>query len=157
MTTPQSIDEQTVECATAVLMHKDYGLGAVLNARDTPTYVTDNQGVVVYANDACTGFAGRAPAIGLDRWCVTWKLYTRDGEFLPHHRCPMAVAIKRRTPIRGVSAVAERPDGSRVAFTPVPTPLFGRDGELIGAVNMLVPAADDVAGPPDDPRSLARA
>jgi PAS domain-containing protein len=123
-------------------MRKDYGLRAVLDAHETPTYVTDPDGVVIYANAACADFAGRSPAVGVDRWCVTWKLYTADGEFLPHHRCPMAMAIKRRTPVRGVSAVAERPDGTRVAFKPMPTPLFGRNGEFIGAVNVLAPVPD---------------
>ena len=139
MTTSQILTEQTVACATAVLMCKGYGLQVVLDDLETPTYVTDPQGVVVYANVACEAFAGRAPRLGSDRWCVTWKLFTDDGRFLPHDRCPMAEAIRRRTPVRGVTAVAERPDGARVAFTPLPTPIFGRDGELIGAVNMLVP------------------
>jgi len=34
--------------------------------------------------------------------------------------------------------VAERPDGSRVNFRPYPTPLLDENGELIGAVNLLV-------------------
>jgi hypothetical protein len=37
-----------------------------------------------------------------------------------------------------VSAVAERPDGTRVHFLPYPTPLFGDDGALTGAVNILI-------------------
>jgi PAS domain-containing protein len=145
MSTAPAIDDQTLACAAALLGRKDYGLHVVLDAVDTPTYVTDERGVVVYANKACAAFAGREPQLGRDRWCVTWKLYTEQGEFLPHHRCPMAVAIKGRIPVRGVSAVAERPDGGRVRFTPLPTPIFGRGGELIGAVNMLV------AAPPPSP------
>jgi PAS domain-containing protein len=139
MTSSHILDDETLACATAVLMRKDYGLGALLESLEAPTYVTDADGVVVYANQACVGFAGRVPELGRDRWCVTWRLYTEHGEFLPHHRCPMAVAIQRRTPIRGVTAIAERPDGTRVAFKPMPTPIFGRAGELIGAVNVLLP------------------
>ena len=37
-----------------------------------------------------------------------------------------------------MTAVAERPDGSRVNFRPYPTPLLDESGELIGAVNLLV-------------------
>ena len=47
--------------------------------------------------------------------------------------------------MRGEVAIAMRPDGSRKAFTPYPTPLFGDDGELIGAVNMLIDVSHDQA------------
>ena len=102
--------------------------------------MTDEEGVVIYANDACEPFTGRTPQLGQDRWCVTWKLYTDTGAFLPHDQCPMAVAIREQKPVRGASAVAERPDGARVPFKPFPTPLFGCDGRLIGAVNVLMPS-----------------
>jgi hypothetical protein len=82
-------------------------------------------------------FAGRRPRVGQDSWCVTWKLYTEQGEYLPHEQCPMAVAIGERRPIRGVSAVAERPDGKYVNFQPYPTPLFGSAGNVITAINVL--------------------
>jgi len=38
-----------------------------------------------------------------------------------------------------------RPDGSRNAFTPYPTPLFDQDGELSGAVNLLIDVSDQQA------------
>lgn len=125
----------------SALRHAERGdkpLFAALEALPAPIYVTDASGVITFFNEACVGFAGRRPAVGKDRWCVTWKLYTEDGEFLPHDRCPMATTIVTKRPVRGVSAVAERPDGTRVVFTPFPTPLMSEDGELIGAVNMLI-------------------
>ena len=54
----------------------------------------------------------------------------------------MAMALKQKRPIRGMEAIAERPDGTRVPFIPYPTPLFDAAGELIGAVNMLVDITD---------------
>jgi two-component sensor histidine kinase len=50
----------------------------------------------------------------------------------------MAVALKEDRPVRGVEAMAERPDGTFVPFVPYPTPLHDNDGRLIGAINMLV-------------------
>ena len=50
----------------------------------------------------------------------------------------MALALKQKRPIRGMEAIAERPDGSRVSFLPYPTPLFDASGVLVGALNMLV-------------------
>jgi len=109
-----------------------------LDRIEAPTYLTDRDGRVTYWNRACVDFAGREPDLGRDRWCVTWKLYTTSGDLLPHQACPMAVAIKQQRSIRNAIAIAERPDGSRRAFMPYPTPLFDDAGGLKGAVNLLV-------------------
>ena len=54
----------------------------------------------------------------------------------------MALALKQKRPIRGMEAIAERPDGTRIPFIPYPTPLIDAAGELIGGVNMLVDITD---------------
>src|SRR6185295_13241755 len=107
-----------------------------------PIYVTDADGWITFYNRACIDFAGRTPTLGEDRWCVTWKLYSEDGTFLPHDECPMAVAVKEKREVRGAVALAERPDGTRVMFTPYPTPLLDEQGELCGAVNILIDVTD---------------
>ena len=116
---------------------------AKLDELDVPVYATDATGKVTYWNRACVDFAGREPALGQDRWCVTWQLFTTTGEPLRHEDCPMAQAIRDKKPIRDAIAIAERPDGSRVAFRPYPTPLLDSDGRLIGAVNMLIDVTDE--------------
>lgn len=113
-----------------------------LDSLPAPIYLTDKEGVVTYFNPPCIGFAGRKPVPGKDRWCVTWKLYTDDGQFMPHDQCPMAVAVIERRRVRGLTAVAERPDGTRVRFMPYPTPLFNDAGQFCGAVNMLIDITD---------------
>ncbi|HVW75797.1 MAG TPA: PAS domain-containing protein [Rhizomicrobium sp.] len=118
-------------------------LWAALDTLPAPIYVTDKHGVVVYFNRPCIDFAGRRPVPGKDRWCVTWKLYTNDGQFMPHDQCPMAVAIMEQRSVRGMMAVAERPDGTRVHFMPYPTPLFDKNGEFQGAVNLLIDISDE--------------
>ena len=50
----------------------------------------------------------------------------------------MAIALKENRPVRDVEAIAERPDGTLIPFIPYPTPLHNADGQLIGAINMLV-------------------
>jgi PAS domain S-box-containing protein len=119
------------------------GYAAVLDRLPVPIYTTDAEGCVTYWNQACVDFAGREPQLGQDRWCVTWQLYTMAGERLPHDQCPMARALKDKKPVRNEIAIALRPDGSRVAFRPYPTPLFDDDGNLTGAVNMLVDISDE--------------
>ncbi len=129
--------EDLLDTALTALRGGD-GFAAVLDQLPVPIYTTDAQGQVTYWNRACVDVAGREPELGKDRWCVTWRLYTMDGEFLPHDQCPMAMAIKTRQPIRQKVGIAMRPDGSRVALRPYPTPLFNAEGNLTGAVNMLV-------------------
>ncbi|MDT3232740.1 PAS domain-containing sensor histidine kinase [Pseudomonas sp. rhizo25] len=109
----------------------------LLEAMPAAVYTTDAEGRITFFNRAAVELSGRTPQLG-DLWCVTWKLFNTDGSFLPHDQCPMAVALKENRAIRGVEAVAERPDGTRVPFTPYPTPLHDADGNLIGAINMLV-------------------
>lgn len=121
------------------------GFAAVLDQIPVPIYITDADGRVTYWNRACIDFAGREPQLGSDRWCVTWRLYTMDGEALPHDQSPMAIALKTRTAIRQKVAIAMRPDGSRVAFRPYPTPIFNAAGELDGAINMLVDVSAEQA------------
>ena len=61
---------------------------AALESLAAPIYVTHADGWITYFNKACVGFAGRTPALGEDRWCVTWKLYTDEGDPLAHDACP---------------------------------------------------------------------
>jgi PAS domain S-box-containing protein len=109
-----------------------------LNALPLAVYTTDAVGRVTYYNAAAAELWGRHPALGTTEWCGSWKLYWPDGTPIPHGECPMAIARKERRPVRGIEAMAERMDGTRVPFLPYPTPLFDDSGVLIGAINMLV-------------------
>ncbi len=124
MTPVAATPEEMVGLALAAARHGESELHAVLETLPAPIYTTDADGWVTFFNRACIDFAGRTPVVGEDRWCVTWKLYGEDGAFLPHEDCPMAVAIREKRAVRGAVAVAERPDGTRVMFTPYPTPLI---------------------------------
>jgi PAS domain S-box-containing protein len=101
-------------------------------------YQTDPEGRVLSYNHAAVTLWGREPKLGEDLWCGSHKLYEPEGAPLPLDRCPMAVALKERRQIAGAEAIFERPDGTRGAFLAYPTPLAGADGEVVGAINMLV-------------------
>ena len=101
-------------------------------------YTTDAEGRITFYNEAAAALWGCRPELGKSEFCGSWKLYWPDGTPLPHDECPMAMALQQRRPIRGMEALAERPDGTRIPFVPYPTPLFDASGRLTGAVNMLV-------------------
>jgi PAS domain S-box-containing protein len=110
----------------------------LLQALPAAIYMTDAAGRITFYNEAAAALWGCRPELGKSEFCGSWKLYWPDGTPLPHDECPMALSLKERRPIRGMTAVAERPDGTRVTIVPYPTPLFDDAGQLIGGVNMLV-------------------
>jgi PAS domain S-box-containing protein len=108
-----------------------------VDALGVALYTTDAAGRITYYNDSAARLWGRRPEIG-EEWCGSWRLYWPDGRPMPHDECPMAIALREGRPVRGWTAMAERPDGSRIDFQPYPTPLFDGQGRLVGAVNVLV-------------------
>ena len=103
----------------ALWREKDRQSRALLDVLPAAIYTTDAAGKITYYNKAAVELAGREPTLGDDEWCVTWKLHRPDGSVLPHGECPMAVALKEDRPVRGVEAVAERPDGTRFPLSPI--------------------------------------
>src|SRR3954467_13300554 len=143
--------ERLVADQSRALDERERHLRDLLEALPAAIYLTDAQGRITFYNEAAVALAGRRPEVGRDQWCVTWRLYQSDGTPLPHEHCPMAVALKENRPVRGVEAVAERPDGTRIAVLPFPTPLHDAAGALVGGVNMLLdmsqrPGAEDRIG-----------
>ncbi|MET0539146.1 MAG: PAS domain S-box protein [Xanthobacteraceae bacterium] len=114
---------------------------ALLEALPVAVYTTDPEGRITFYNDAAAELWGHRPQVG-SYWCGSWRLYWPDGRPLPHGECPMAMALKEGRPVRGVEAIAERPDGSRVRFLPFPTPLRDETGKLVGAINLLMDVSE---------------
>jgi PAS domain S-box-containing protein len=100
--------------------------------------MTDAAGRIIFYNAAAAQLWGCEPKLGTSAFCGSWKLYWPDGRPMRHEECPMALALQTGKPVRGIEALAERPDGTRVPFIPYPTPLHDAAGNLVGAINMLV-------------------
>lgn len=143
--TPVSILENADDAVSSVAasLHgqspgEDPGVQRILEALPEPIYTTDASGRITFYNSAAAAMWGFRPELGKSEFCGSWKLYWPDGRPLPHNECPMAIALREKRANRGLEAVAERPDGTRIPFLAFPTPLFDEAGNLIGAVNMLV-------------------
>lgn len=120
----------------------ELALGDILEALPEAVYTTDENGLITFFNQAAASLWGVSPQLGKSEFCGSWKLYWPDGTPLPHDECPMAIALKEKRPIRGLEAIAARPDGTRIRFRAFPSPTFDSTGNLIGAVNMLVDLSD---------------
>jgi PAS domain S-box-containing protein len=150
LATGPPLDEPTAQPArlfdAAAILIRDVrdqiSFRTVLDALPVAVYTTDAEGRITYFNRAAAELAGREPQLGIDEWCVSWRLFRADGAPLPHDQCPMAIALSENRAVRGVEAILERPDGTRVPFVPYPTPLRDATGALTGAVNLLVDISD---------------
>ena len=106
------------------------GSKEVLEALPVAVYLTDTEGRLTFYNEAAAEFWGFRPELYSSLWCGSWRLYWPDGQPMAHDEYPMAVALREGRELRGVEAVAERPDGSRVPFIPYPTLLKDGDGRV---------------------------
>jgi PAS domain S-box-containing protein len=113
----------------------------LLEALPVAVYTTDAEGRITFYNEAAAELWGHRPEVG-SQWCGSWRLFWPDGRPLPHDECPMAVTLKEGRPVRGVEAIAERPDGSRVRFLPYPTALRDASGRVIAGINLLMDITD---------------
>jgi PAS domain S-box-containing protein len=113
----------------------------LLDALPVAVYMTDAKGNITYFNDAAAELWGRRPAAG-EQWCGSWRLFWPDGRPMRHDECPMAVTLRTGEPVRGVEAVAERPNGTRILFVPYPSVVRDESGEITGAINLLMDVSD---------------
>jgi PAS domain S-box-containing protein len=133
-----NIDVTGRKKAEAELRESERRFREMIDALPAAIYTTDAEGRLTHFNPAAIEFSGRVPETGTDQWCVSWKMFSADGTPLPHDQCPMAVALKEGRILDGIEAIAERPDGTRVWFTPYPRPLHDIEGKIAGGINMLV-------------------
>ncbi len=105
-------------------------------------YMTDAEGRITYFNPSAAEFWGRHPELYREKWCGAVKLFHPGGIPLPHEDSPAAISLKYGMPLRGTEAIAERPDGTRVPFAVLPTPLRDTEGRVIGAVNVLIDVSE---------------
>jgi PAS domain S-box-containing protein len=135
-------DASNIRLREPIRSMEDAQFRQILEALPAAVYATDAEGRLTYFNEAAVELWGRRPTLRKEWWCGSWRLFWPDGSEMPHDECPMATTIKTGKPIRGVEAIAARPDGTRYTFLPFPTPLRDETGKLIGAVNLLVDVSD---------------
>jgi PAS domain S-box-containing protein len=105
-------------------------------------YACDSSGYITSYNKAAVKLWGKAPELGKDRWCGSWKIFNADGEPLPLDECPMARTIRTGVAIEGEEIIIQRPDGSLVNILPYPVPVFNEDRKITGAINTLIDITD---------------
>jgi PAS domain S-box-containing protein len=118
-------------------LHTDKLFRQLFEMLPVAVYTCDQNGYITSYNRAAADLWGRNPEIGKDLWCGSWKILTPDGDPLPLDACPMAQVLRSGKEVNEQEIIIERPDGKRIIVIPHPKPLFGDDGRLAGAMNML--------------------
>lgn len=101
-------------------------------------YTCDREGRLTFFNHAASELWGRTPELGVERWCGSVRLFLPDGTAVPHEECFMVMAVREGRAWRGAEIVIERPDGSRRHVLPHPEPIYDANGEIVGAINVMV-------------------
>ena len=101
-------------------------------------YTVDRNGYITHYNEEAANFWGVRPVIGEARWCGTAAVYHPDGQPMAVEDWPIAVAMRENTPVRDREIIAELVNGERRTLIPQPSPLHDVNGNVIGAVNVLV-------------------
>jgi PAS domain S-box-containing protein len=119
------------------------GFRAMLEALPVAAYATDAEGRLTWFNAAAVKLSGRTPQVHKDQWCVAWRLFTPEGNPLPHDMSSLAVALKSGEARPGTEFLAERPDGTRFWFAAYPAVRRDGAGNVTGALNLLVDRTED--------------
>ena len=136
------IDISDRKAAEKALLESERKYRNVIQGMPAAIYSTDKEGRITMYNQAARKLWGREPGLGQDLWCGSWKILTSDGSELPPEEGPMARTLREGKPIFGEEILVVRPDGTKRHVAPHPQPIFNEEGELVGAINMLVDITD---------------
>ena len=103
-------------------------------------YTCDAKGLIQEYNQHAVELWGREPKRNdpSEKFCGSFKIFYPDGRPMPHHKCPMARALRgERLTATDLEILVEQSSGARRNVLVSPTALKGEQGKIIGAINCL--------------------
>jgi PAS domain S-box-containing protein len=103
-------------------------------------YTCDAEGLIQEYNQHAVELWGREPKRNdpSERFCGSFKIFYPDGRPMPHHKCPMARALRgERLTATDLEILVEQSSSARRNVLVSPTALKGEHGKIIGAINCL--------------------
>lgn len=116
------------------------GLDAkIIDLIPAAVYICAASGVIVRYNHRAVELWGREPRLNdtSERFCGSYRIYSLDGELIPHDQCSMAYTLQTGIAVRDKEAIVERPDGTRITAQVNIDAILDEDGKIIGAVNVF--------------------
>ena len=110
-------------------------------ALDTPTFLVDASGNLVYYNQPAGTLLGLPwqddwPALTPAVWGARWVPTTVEDVPIPLEQLPIMVALEKRRPVHRWFSIVGL-DGVRRGIEVTAFPLTGKEGELRGAVSLF--------------------
>ena len=123
--------------AAEVLRQSEERFRQLVEVMPVAVYLCDMSGRIQSYNRRAVELWGREPTAGATahRYCGSLRLYSPDGQWVPHEESKMAVVLTTGYEARDLEVMIERPDGSRITVLVNIVPLRDGEGELIGAMN----------------------
>jgi PAS domain-containing protein len=114
-----------------------------------PAYTCDADGLITAYNTLAVTAWGRSPKLNdpADRYCGSLLLFSPAGASIKHEDCWMGKSLRTKSDFIGHEVVIERPDGTRLMVVAHASPIRDDNGEMVGAVNVLVELIDRDKGP----------
>ena len=103
-------------------------------------YTCDAEGLIQEYNQHAVELWGREPKRNdpSEKFCGSFKIFYPDGRPMPHHKCPMARALRgEKLTATDLEILVERSSGARQNVLVSPTALRNGQGKIIGAINCL--------------------
>jgi PAS domain S-box-containing protein len=103
-------------------------------------YTCDAKGLIQEYNQHAVELWGREPKRNdlSEKFCGSFKIFYPDGRPMPHHKCPMARALRgEKLTSTDLEILVEQSSGARRNVLVSPTALRGGQGKIIGAINCL--------------------
>jgi two-component system sensor kinase FixL len=140
MQTKTAIQEADANAKSQATYRDGSEFHRLLDALPAGAYTCDADGLITYFNQHAVELWGRTPALNdsSDRFCGSFKLFAKDGTPIAHDQCWMALALRERKEYNGQEIIVERPDGVRATTLAHANPFIDSEGNLLGAVNVLV-------------------
>ena len=131
--TDKQFSQQADQVAIAVACR------GILETLPTAAYTCDEVGLITYFNPIAASVWGRTPKLrdAGDRYCGSHRMYSRDGNLIPHGQCWMALALQHGAAYHAREIVIEREDGTRKVALAHAHPLRNRRGAVVGALNLF--------------------
>jgi PAS domain S-box-containing protein len=126
----------------AALLESERRYRQLVEGLAAAVYTCDADGSIQLYNEAAVELWGKAPEVGVTKWCGSYRIYSPDGRELPLDQCPMLIALKEGRPAGPAEIVIERPDGGLRHAVVHPEPIFDDARRVVGAVNLLVDVTD---------------
>jgi PAS domain S-box-containing protein len=115
---------------------------ALLEALPVAAFTVDTQGRITSYNAAAAALWGSRPDVGSRLSSAPWRLTRPDGSPLPYDGIPAPAPAKDAPVGDPVEAICERADGTLAPVALHRSALTDESGRVIGAINLLVEAAE---------------